>query len=90
MEYLETEECSLFSGGDVVRCADGTQESKQDAEEMEKLIQGGRGTALGGDCGRTEQKSSTTSMHRLDSAGFAGCSRSLELGSRKSGRFIKF
>ena len=90
MESLETKEQYLFLGRDMVGCADSGEEGKQDAEEMEKLMQGGRGTSLGGYSGRTGQKGSATATHRLDCVGFAGCSRSSDLGGVGSGRFVRF
>ena len=77
----------MFSGRDMVGRADSGEEGKQDAEEMEKLMQGARRTSLGGNSGRTGQKGSATATHRL---GFAGCSRSSDLGGVGSGRFVRF
>ena len=70
MEYLETKE-QCFQGVIWSDFADGGEEGKHDAKEMEKLMKGDRGTSLGRNIGRCGQKGSATTMHRLDCVGFA-------------------
>ena len=91
MVYLETKECFLFSGGEVVRCEEADAQNNGCAEKMTGTIQGRKHLAAGGSRRTTGGKNQRTIKDHAGVAVVKYCSAYNELGAAAgNSNFIKF
>jgi len=91
MVYLETKECFLFSGGEVVRCEEADAQNNGCAEKMTGTIQGRKRLAAGGSRRTTGGKNQRTIKDHAGVAVVKYCSTYNELGATAgNSNFIKY